>query len=171
MQGMAPWHEAPCSQPRPKGSSDFSPHIWDISGRSRGQGPIRSLWVQFCPCPTHGLYSGVVPSWVCGLAAGGKQTGLRTEQVYELGLCFLFPAESTCIYSNFIQIRVPSGLHRNSKAKAPEKFVFPQELCTSAQSTPTLFSGLSLWDDSRRFLLAVAFDPCSESAVIQPFSF
>lgn len=73
--------------------------------------------------------------------------------------------------SSFVQIRFPSLLHQNSKAKAPEKLLFPQELRSSAQSTPTLLSGLSLWDDSRSSLPAVAFDPCSESAVIQPFSF
>ena len=40
--------------------------------------------------------------------------------------------------------RFPLDLHHHRQAEAPEKFTFPEELCTSVQSTPTLFSGLFL---------------------------
>lgn len=94
------------------------------------------------------------------------RTGVRTWAV---------PLVSSRTHPNLEQFiensRFPLDLHQNRKAEAPEKFMFPEELCTLVQSTPTLFSGLFFRMTHADFwLLLPSITPVS-LAVIQLFSF
>lgn len=122
----------------------FSTYLGYRSGRSWSHGPIIPLGTGVSLLNPGPLFwsDAFSRTWICSRSKPGRcndRIGVRAWAVpHVASIAHLYVEQ-------FIEIsRFPSDLHQNRKAEAPEKFMFPEELCTSVQSTPTLFSGLFL---------------------------